>query len=213
MKNLSQTQRGFSLVELMVGLALGSFVVLGALTATSGLLRGDALAAARLDQDLRNAAFVFERDVMRAGYWGSAAQGLKTGVTAYANPFADLDTDTAGCVLFSYDLNDDGALDTAGSDERYAFALSAGVLYMRTGGTESTCDVHTGTWEPVTDQGAVKVTSFDVSVANTDSAIPGSSRVIRSRSLTYTLTVVNARDASQSQSVTNTVKLPNDIVN
>lgn len=212
MPSIHSSQRGFSLVELMVGLALGAFVVLGALTATAGLLRGDSLNAARLDQEVRGAAFVFERDVMRAGYWGGAALGLAAGAAAYNNPFSGLDTSTQGCVRFSYDLDNSGSQETAGTDERFAFLLSDGVLYTRTGGADSTCDIREGNWEPVTDPASVKVTDFDVSVASTDSPIPGSTRTVRQRSLTYRLTGTSVRNPSLTQSVTNTVKLPNDIV-
>lgn len=159
MHTLRRLQRGFSLVELMVGIAVGAVVVLGAISVITHLLRGDALAASRVDQDIRNTAFVFERDVMRAGQWGLAVSGLTAGASAYANPFAELDTSQAGCVRFLYDLDRNGAVTTtSGSDERMAYVLAGGVLYTRTGGANHDCDVTQGTWEPLTDSQALTVT-------------------------------------------------------
>lgn len=213
--NVRRKHKGFTLVELMIGLALGSFIILGALGATAGLLRGDSVNAARLDQEVRNAAFLFERDVLRSGFMSNAQQALALGTVAYINPFARLDTATPGCVLYSYDANQSGALDiAAGSDERFAFALSNGVLYMRISGTAYDCDTTQGVWEAVSDVNSVVFSAFDVTVSETATAIPSSAKFVRSRTLTYRLTAA-AKSAVQGapQTFANTVKLPNDIVN
>ena len=211
--NKTASQRGFTLVELMVGLALGSFIILGALTATTGLLKGDSVRAARLSQELRSTAFLFERDVMRAGFTTGAAAALATGPGGYVNPFSRLDTSTAGCVLFSYDANQSGTQETAGSDERFAYALANGVLYIRTSGAAYNCDTTQGVWQAVTDGSMANITQFSVSVVELNTAIPNSTKFVRTRTLMYQVTAAPLTGGQSSpQSFANTVKLPNDIV-
>ena len=67
--------RGLSLVELLVGLALGLFVVAAATTLLAAQSREQRLLVTenRLMQDLRTASDIITRDVRRAGYWGAAA--------------------------------------------------------------------------------------------------------------------------------------------
>ena len=72
--------RGFSLVELMVGVAVGLFVVLAAsaiyLNATA--TGRDSAHVNRLNQDMRAIMDVMVADVRRAGFWSQAAAGNET---------------------------------------------------------------------------------------------------------------------------------------
>lgn len=207
-----RTQSGFTLVELMIGLALGAFVVLGVLGATTGMLRGDMLAQARLDQELRSAAFVLERELSRSGYTGAAAQALRAGADGWSNPFALLDVSTPGCVRFAYDLNENGMLDTAEPDERQAFVLADGALLRRTGGDEFDCDTARGAWEPLTDAATVTVQAFAVSAEQTFTSIPGTSRALAERALAYTLTGAARTGQPASRTAQASLRLPNAIV-
>lgn len=71
-------QRGLSIVELMVGIALGLIIVAGAiLMAINGISSNRAmLSETRLNQDLRAAIDLIARDLRRAGYWANAASGV-----------------------------------------------------------------------------------------------------------------------------------------
>ena len=100
-RSLKSNNRGFSLLELMVGIALGTFVLLGLVSAMVGLLRGDSISAARLGNEVRNASFFLERDVARAGFQAGSAAALAAGTAAHTNPFARLDVSTPGCILYS----------------------------------------------------------------------------------------------------------------
>ncbi len=206
------TQGGFTLVELMIGLALGAFVVLGVLGATTGMLRGDMLAQSRLDQELRSAAFVLERELARAGYTGAAAQALRAGADGWSNPFALLDVSAPGCVRFAYDLNENGVLDTAEPDERQAFALADGVLLRRTGGEDFDCDTAHGAWEPLTDEATVTVQAFTVSVASALTPVPGTSRALAERTVAYALTGAARTGQAASRTVQASLRLPNATV-
>lgn len=67
-------QKGFSLVELLVGLAAGLTLlsgVIGIFSATVGST-GYNLKMTRLNQELRTVMDLMARDIRRAGYWGKA---------------------------------------------------------------------------------------------------------------------------------------------
>ena len=89
-------ERGLSLVELMVGAALGLIVVAAAgsvVAAHQGAARRVQVEA-RLMQDLRGAAELVARDLRRAGHW--AASGVRHGDELIsANPHADISTSGA----------------------------------------------------------------------------------------------------------------------
>lgn len=211
-RSMKSKNRGFSLLELMVGIALGTFILLGLVSAMEGLLRGDSISAARLGNEVRNAAFFVERDVTRAGYQAGAAAALAAGTAAHTNPFALLDVSTPGCIRYSYDRNSNGLLDIASPDERYALVLSGGVLFVRVSGNAFNCDVSQGIWEPLTALAAVTVTEFTPSVAASAVSIPNSTRKIQVRTLTYTLKGALTRNPVKTLSVANTLALPNDVL-
>ena len=67
---------GLSLVELLVGIALGLFVVAGAATLVAGQLSDTRrlVLEAQVQQDLRTTADIMTREIRRAGYWVDADQ-------------------------------------------------------------------------------------------------------------------------------------------
>lgn len=112
-------QRGLTLVELLVGLALGLLVLAaGALLLTQHLREHRALLLeARLMQDLRTAADLVARDLRRAGHWGDAAAGVwSTTETQRANPYAALAPDAAASdaasFAYSRDTTENHVLDS-----------------------------------------------------------------------------------------------------
>lgn len=68
---------GFTLVELLVGLALGLLVLAAALTLLAQQTHEQRalLVEARLMQDLRSAADLVARDLRRAGHWADSGAG------------------------------------------------------------------------------------------------------------------------------------------
>lgn len=75
---------GFSLVELLVSLATGLFLLAGVMGIFSATLssQGSSLKATRLNQELRSALDLISRDLRRAGYWHMAVDA--------ASPLGDL---------------------------------------------------------------------------------------------------------------------------
>jgi len=152
-----EAQRGLTMVELLVGLALGLLVVAsGAMLLTNHLREHRALLLeARLTQDLRTAADLVARDLRRAGHWGDAAAGVwSPGQPARANPYAALApaaaaSDAAG-FAYSRDATENHLLD---SNEQFGFRLRNKAIEIQLG---------SGNWQALTDATALVVTTFSV---------------------------------------------------
>ncbi len=152
--NLSRSrQRGLSLVEMMVGLAVGLLVVAGATMVVTTQL-GDSrrlLLETQLQQDLRASADIITRDLRRAGAWNDAARTSLWSPTAapQVNPFTattPASGETASQVDYQYARQ--GSPTTT-----YGFRLNdAGVLQSLLGNT----------WQDLTDARVMTVTTFDV---------------------------------------------------
>jgi Tfp pilus assembly protein PilW len=157
-------QRGLGLVELMISVAIGLFLLAGLTDFLGRSLTssGQNFRDARLTQDLNAAMELMTRDLRRAGY-SSAAQGPGTAVSAPPNPFAveagagagdgGINLATAGCALYSYDVpaTENGTRDVT---ERLGFRLQGGAVQAGTSAT--TCAV--GNWQPVTDPTLSEIT-------------------------------------------------------
>jgi type IV pilus assembly protein PilW len=152
-------QRGLSVVELLVGVAVGLLILGGAskvfvdyLVANRGML-----VETRVNQDLRAAADLIVRDLRRASYWADASSGMVAPAAASAplNPFRDITVSnqdlTAGELLFSYDR-------PTSTSEPAGFRVRNGALEMKLG-TSAGAD----NWQAVTDTGAVQI---DVALLN-----------------------------------------------
>ena len=138
-------QSGLSMVETMVGLTVGLFIVGGALKLFIDNIDSNRklLIETRVNQDLRAASDLIARDLRRAGYWEQASSGVwqdaATPVTP--NPRAAM-TSTTSDIVYEYDKN--------GSEVYVAgFRLFGDKIQMRTA---------TSTWQDVTDPSVMKVT-------------------------------------------------------
>jgi type IV pilus assembly protein PilW len=149
-------QRGLSLVELMVGISVGLFIVAGTVTlATSQLSENRrVLLETQVQQDLRATADIIARDLRRAGRQSdndallNVAQPPPLAPPA-ANPLAAVTiggAEDSADLSFSY-LQPSGI--TAAGFQRDA---ARGTIRMRIGGN----------WQDLTDPNALEVTAFDV---------------------------------------------------
>lgn len=116
---------GFSLVELLVGLAVGLFVLTGTLTlfASTSKHQQNLYGAARFEREMREVLGVIADDLRRAGYGGilpsmdNNQNGAITIEDMVFNPFTAAGNDLAvaqktgeaanSCVTFSYNLDED----------------------------------------------------------------------------------------------------------
>ena len=213
-------QRGVSIVELLVGLAIGLFIVATGLTLLTGNLRENRnlLLEARLMQDLRSAADRVSRDLRRAGYWNDAEAGVwqRGASSVIANPYSAVSPSMAASDVvsfrFSRDANENHMVD---SNEQFGFRLRAGVLEMLLG---------SGNWQAMTDAGSVLITAFSVTpevqslslesfcaadCPTGSSTCPPRQQV---RSLAVTLSGKAVADATVLRSVRSAVRLRNDLV-
>lgn len=153
-----RSQRGLSLIELMVGVVISLFIAAAGATLLASHLRENRslLLEARLMQDLRTAADLVSRELRRAGFWGSAADGVwhagTTGTTA--NPYAAVAPATAAsdAVSFRYsrDVTENHLLD---SNEQFGFRLRKGAIEIQLGA---------GNWQALTDAGTLQITQFEL---------------------------------------------------
>ena len=150
--------RGLSLVELLVGTAVGLVIVAAATTVVTRHARENRALAieARLVQDLRTAADIIARDLRRAGYWGASASGVRgdDGSAVLANPYAVVAPEGAASdavrLSFSRDAGENGVVD---GNERFGFRLRNGAIELQLGD---------GNWQALTDRETLSVTSFEV---------------------------------------------------
>ena len=214
------TQRGLSLVELLVGSAIGLLVAAAAagLLATQLRESRSVQVEARLTEDLQGIADLVTRDLRRAGHWAAAASGVRglDGIPAAANPHGIAATDGAASdavrLSFSRDGNERAAVDDA---ERFGYRLRRGTLETQLGA---------GNWQALSDPGAVTFTRFtvearddtvslatfcDLPCAAGSTTCPPRQQL---RSMTVRLSARSVADPSLVRSLRSEVRVRNDAV-
>ena len=144
-------QRGLTLVELMVGIAVGLFVVAAAAMLVSTQLNDNRrlLLETQLQQDLRAATDIVTRELRRAGYWTQAELGVWSPTASpLPNPFAAVAPadEAAGQVDFQY-------MRRPGEQGPFGF---------RRDGTVVRTLLAAGGWQELTDGSVLRVTRFEV---------------------------------------------------
>jgi type II secretory pathway component PulJ len=163
-------QRGIGLVEMLVSITLGLFLI----GATAGMLVSQLaehrrmLLDTRMTQELRAVLDLVARDVKRASYWGSAADARWAGgpASAASNPYQGLHpapgaSDSRIGYAYSRDSSEDQVV--AGS-ERFGLRLNTSnrSADWRTSGT-AIAPSDGDTWQALNDPGLVRVTRVSVS--------------------------------------------------
>jgi prepilin peptidase dependent protein B len=161
-------ERGLSLIELMVSLTIGMFLLVGLLAYLSRSLAmtSSTYQNSRISQELNAVMELMTRDIRRAGF-SSTAQDATTAALAAANAFTQsavagandggINIATAGCILYSYDMpgTANGVRD---SSELLGFKVASGVLYTASGGSGSGCSA--SGWQPITDPNVTEITAL-----------------------------------------------------
>ena len=213
-------QRGFSIVELLVGLAIGLFIVATAMGLLVGRLQEHRalLLQSRLMQDLRVAAEIITRDLRRAGYWGDASAAIwHHGASgAAANPYTAFTPAEAAsdAVRFrsSRDMAENHRLD---GNEEFGFRLRDGAIEMLLG---------EGGWQALTDNTTVVVTAFSIVPRLQEIALhgfcanpcpSGASHCLprqQVRSVAVTISGRSATDSAVVRNVRSELRLRNDAI-
>jgi type IV pilus assembly protein PilW len=162
-----RTVSGLSLVELMVGVAIGLIVVAAAALAVTGQLSDNRrlLAETQLQQDLRAAIDIITRELRRSG--GQSDSRALRGVwrpgmyTAAHNTFAEYQyLASVNTASTRYDY---GYQPTSGNNQISAFRFQNDAIQQCLQG--GAC-AETGTWQDVTDTSSVTVTAFSITTPN-----------------------------------------------
>ncbi len=192
---ISRRARGFSLVELMVALVVGLIVVGAVLALIVAIMKSnrETLQATRLNQELRATMAVIATDIRRA----RGVEDPLTTATAATVPYKDIDTTTAGCILYGYFdvIDDDGDGDVA--DDNYHSIYLSGGKVLRASGDEGVPTCVSGGKQLGSDQ--VTITSLTFTPSPT---APTREFEV---SLTGHLVDGNAALASISRTITQTV--------
>jgi prepilin-type N-terminal cleavage/methylation domain-containing protein len=151
----SVLQRGLSLVELMVGMAVGLLVVAGAALVTSTQISDSRrlLLETQMQQDLRAAADIITRDLRRAGSWGYTNLARDT-VWSNASPAPSVNP-YMGITLTGTPATEVGYsyYRKTGTVGPFGFKLEGGVIKSYITGTS---------WQELTDSKVMTVTGFTV---------------------------------------------------
>jgi prepilin peptidase dependent protein B len=209
--------RGLSLVELLVGVVVGLFIVGGAAYFAVNFSTDNRrlLLEARLTQDMRAAMDIVSRDLRRAGYWANAASGTSIfgsaspTITLAATGYSDVTPAAASgaqsTVTYRYAKDADNTVNA--NTEQFAFALSNGVLTTTIGSSGA---------QPLTDANTTFVDTFTVTATEAEENIscPTTCTVncpkIFIREMAVTLTAYSVADTAVRRTLKNNVRLRND---
>lgn len=209
-----RAQAGLSIVELMVGITVGLFII-GAATMVVTTQLGDnrrLLLETQLQQDLRASADIIAREVRRAGAWGAAGGGIwypgYTGAVA-ENPFGSFEIGEDGSSIdFEYQR-------AAGAEGPYGFRRTeGGVIESQLGAAG---------WQDLTDGRVMDVTSLNFQLQEVTSDPMPCPRLcdddttdcwprMVARAVRIDIAATSRSDASISRTVTALVRLRNDAI-
>jgi prepilin peptidase dependent protein B len=153
--------RGLSIVEMLVGIAVGLFVLAGAAMVATGQITDNRrlLLETQIHQDLRTAMDVIVRDVRRSGYSFHAnklpAIGAPPSVNGYS-PAGSLDAGNA--LLYTY-----SAVATEGDNRTADPTLAADAPDFKGfmwDGDVIKVQLGRNNWQPLTDGEVVQITEF-----------------------------------------------------
>ena len=184
-------QRGLTIIELIIGLAVGLLVVGGAITMYIQAISSsnDTLRSSKLNQEISALMAVIIDDVRRAGYWYNFGFGndsenpfsqenatVLTVINDMANDAAQGPRGQGTCLVYSYDAtylggNVGGTLEAT---DLFGFRLNGTVVQMRETGVVDgvacvggTCDsCNNGTWQNVTDPNLIEITALNFDLGN-----------------------------------------------
>lgn len=156
----SPCQRGVSLIELLVGVAVGLTVLTGAVKLMSDTLDSNRrlVLETRVNQNLRAAADLIVRDLRRAGYWSNAVNGVfsSTGATAPTpNPHRSIDLES-NVIRYTFDRDSNNSVEAA---EWAGYRLNNGALEFLVS-RDAASD--TDSWQPITDAKVLTITTLTI---------------------------------------------------
>lgn len=219
--------RGLSIIELMVGVTIGLFILAGATLVASTQLADNRrmLLETQIQQDLRATADVISRDLRMAGHWGTSWQNIwpTGGAPALGNPYTSI---RATNTSINYERSTDETNESRGlrfgqdnqvidSDERLGFRFNQ---------TAKTIEMLVGAnnWQTLTDPNVVEVTQFDITLSTQQVSAPcaadcavgpaGCPLKLQIRDVLVAIGARAVHDNNIRRSVQSDVRLRNDVL-
>lgn len=199
-KTATRKQSGFTLIELMIGMAVGLIVLSGALFLYLQIFRVSqtTLASTQLNRELGILVDTMSGEIRRHGYFANSG----------ANPYQA--SSSAGisisgsCILYGYDVNADGIQD---DNEYRGFRLDGQKLWFANSSSATCSDI--ADWEELSSTDTVSIESliFNLEI---DAHSTGSST-------SYTRKVEMTVTANDHKGITSSTKsvsifIPNNVV-
>ncbi|MEO8299236.1 MAG: hypothetical protein ABI574_15655 [Burkholderiales bacterium] len=223
--------RGLGLIEILVALVLGLFLVGAAASLFVGQLTEQRrrLLDVRVTQELRSAAALIERDLRRAGHWAAADQSLwleGSATTPALNPYPAIHPASGDDSVLGYsyvhDRPDNNLVD---ANERLGFRVnsSSRTLEMRLAGA-ALAPASGDSWQPLTDPATVRITRLAIHTTATamdlgarctlpcPSAAAGCPPIQTMRVVTIDLEGRAVTDAAIQRALRSTVRLRTDVL-
>lgn len=223
-----RSSRGMSIVELLIGVAIGLFILAGASAMFVSNVTNSRrlLLEARINQDLRATMDLVSRDLRRGGYWGNSLAGtLAAGSTsvAQANPYSAVAVTGSTQVDYTYtrDIVENNVLDTGTGtvNEQFGFRLDTG--------TNAIQMYIAGGWQTLTNTNILLIpnngfritpaeTAIDIRAACAKTCVDSASAPtcprVQVRSYNIVLTGISRTDSAVSRTLRSQVRVRNDAV-
>lgn len=227
MKPLTRKSRGFTLIELMIGMIVGLIVLSAVGYAFISSIRSakDVLNSVKLNTEVSLVTDIITGELRRTGYWpitGSGNSEYGTSASSGNDLVLYPGGSSASCVQYSY-FNDSQS--PIGKTYRaFGWVSGASGSYLVTSSSDSSfpdCSGIDSSWTEFTDPDVLNIENFDLSLdctvvagsiaPSTDCSVAGGSNSILSRVVTVSMAVSMVRDSTWKSSVEEQVKLQNDL--
>lgn len=194
--------KGFTLVEMMIAIAIGLIVASAVVSLFISMTKVNStyLKSVRLHHGLRSTFDVMVRDIRRAGYNDNAATQITTNPFSSTGSGTVLSVPTTSSIYFSYD-----DADTSNTNiKSYGYRLQSGEIQFCFRQDGSTCSEAGASWESISDTDLIEVTTL--SIAET----PVDVNDIRLREISISMTGRLKKDTVFSRTLNEVIKVRNE---
>lgn len=159
MRNIKYS-KGFTLIELMIGMVIGLVLLTGAggLFVTTLRINTSEVKQQQFEQTIQVLITLISSEIRKAGY-------AKPGVTLTAQANGDHYFASTSCVLLSHST-------TAENERFYGYKVLNESVYMYSGVTNASCGSTTTGWVKVTDTSNIKIKQLWFDTGKVDLATP-----------------------------------------